>query len=312
MNKNDKIYIAGHNGMVGSSVKRIFEKENYNNLIFEDRKFLDLRDFKSVKSFIDSQKPDYVIIAAAKVGGILANSNYPVEFLCDNLEIQNNLIKASFMQNSVKKICFLGSSCIYPKESIQPIKEEYLLSGKLEETNEAYALAKITGIKLLNYYKKQYGKNSISIMPCNLYGVKDSFDLKNSHVLSALVKKFVDAKNNKSDKVEVWGTGTPLREFMYVDDLASAVVFFMEKLEHEDLLNVGTGLEITIKDLANMIKKIVNFKGDIYFNTDKPDGMKRKLMDVSRMKKLGFTPKISLFEGIKKTVDYYNSLNVKK
>lgn len=304
MQKSDTIYIAGHLGMVGSAIKKELEREGYCNLLYKSRTELNLENEFETGRFISENKPDYVIIAAAKVGGILANKNNKVEFFLKNINIQNNLIKHSF-ENGVKKICFLGSSCIYPKGVANPIKEEYLLSGKLEETNEAYAIAKIAGIRLLDYYREEYGKSSISIMPCNLYGYNDNFDLESSHVLPALIRKFVEAKESGAKDVVVWGSGEPLREFMFVDDLARAVLFLMKADLDIPLINVGSDSEISIKKLAEIIKKKVGFAGEVIFDKSKPDGIFRKLMDSSKIKELGFKTSTSLEEGIEKTISYY-------
>lgn len=305
--KHAKIYVAGHNGMVGSAIVRRLKEQGYQNLILRDRKELDLMNSSEVKSFFKNHTPDYVFLAAAKVGGIQANIASPVEFYLDNITIQNNIITQSYLKG-VKKIVFLGSSCIYPKESIQPMKEEYLLTGKLEPTNEGYALAKISGIKLLEYYYKQYGFNSISLMPCNLYGTNDSFHPQHAHVLSSLVRKFVDAVDNKDKEVEIWGTGVAMREFMHVDDMADAALYFCENYDDPNFINIGWGDDVSIRDLANLIQQQVGFDGNIVWDVSKPNGMLRKCMEVSRMKQAGFTPKISLSEGIAKTIQEYKNL----
>lgn len=297
MDKNSKIYIAGHRGMVGSGILRKLEREGYSNIIYRTSKDLDLRSQTQVEQFFAEEKPDYVVLAAAKVGGILANNTYRAEFLYDNLMIQNNVIHQSYVQG-VKKLMFLGSSCIYPKMAPQPLKEEYLLTGLLEPTNEPYAIAKISGIKMCEAYRDQYGCNFISAMPTNLYGENDNYDLKNSHVLPALMRKFVEAKQEGKPHVEIWGTGSPLREFLNVDDLADACYFLLLNYDEKEFVNVGTGEDISIKDLALLIKRLVGYEGELKFDTSKPDGTPRKLMDVSRIKNMGWEPKISLEEGI--------------
>ena len=304
MNLNSKIYIAGHNGMVGSAIFRKLKELGYNNLIFKDSKALDLRNQKSVNDFFMREKPDNVFLAAAKVGGILANSKYKAEFIYDNLMIQNNVINASF-RHKVKKLLFLGSSCIYPKMAKQPIKEEYLLSGHLEPTNEPYAIAKIAGLKLCQYYKEQYGCNFISLMPTNLYGINDNFNLYNSHVLPALIRKFHEAKVSKKHVVQLWGSGEPYREFLYVDDLADACVFLMKKYNGSNPINVGSGDDLSILDLARKVKQVIGFSGKINWDLSKPDGTPRKLLDVSLINKLGWSAKTPLEDGIKKTYNWY-------
>ncbi len=299
MNKDALIYIAGHNGMVGSAIYRKLQREGYTNFVLRSSKELDLRDTAAVASFFETHKPEYVFLAAAKVGGIHANNIYRAEFLYDNLMIQNNVIHQSYL-NGVKKLLFLGSSCIYPKLADQPLKEEYLLSGFLESTNEPYAIAKITGIKMIENYADQYGCNYTSVMPTNLYGPNDNYDLQNSHVLPALLRKFHEAKVSGAASVVVWGTGTPLREFLHVDDLAEACYFVMQSYDSPQFLNVGSGSEISIKDLALTIKDVVGFEGELVFDTSKPDGTPRKLMDSSRLKTLGWEPKIGLKEGIER------------
>ena len=304
MKLSAKIYVAGHNGMVGSAICRELEKKGYNNLIFRSSKELDLRNQQSVKIFFEKQSPEYVFLSAAKVGGILANSTYKADFIYDNLMIQNNVINSSF-NSGVKKLLFLGSSCIYPKMSEQPIKEDYLLSGYLEPSNEPYAIAKIAGLKLCQYYKEQYGCDFISLMPTNLYGINDNFDLNNSHVLPALIRKFHEAKIDKKPFVELWGSGTPMREFLYVDDLAEASVFLMKNYSDSSLINVGTGKDLSILDLATKIKDIIGFSGEIKWDTSKPDGTPKKLLDVSKINNLGWRAKTSLSEGIKRTYSWY-------
>ncbi len=298
MEKNAKIYVAGHRGMVGSAIVRRLKSEGYTNLVYKTSAELDLRNQTDVETFFDIEQPDYVFLAAAKVGGIQANNCYRAEFLYDNLMISTNIIHAAHM-NNVKKLLFLGSSCIYPKLAPQPLKEEYLLSGYLEPTNEPYAIAKIAGIKMCETYFDQYGDNFISAMPTNLYGPNDNYDLNNSHVLPALIKKFHQAKINHLPKVEIWGTGSPLREFLHVDDLAEACLFLMNNYNDKQFINLGSGKEISIKDLALLIKKIVGYEGELTFNTEKPDGTPRKLMDVSKLANAGWSYKIELEEGIK-------------
>ena len=297
INRSDKIYIAGHRGMVGSAILRKFEKEGFKNIIVRTREELDLKDQRAVGELFTEEKPDHVILAAAKVGGIHANNVYRAEFLHDNLAIQLNVIHQSYL-SGVKKLLFLGSSCIYPKLAPQPLKEDYLLTGKLETTNEPYAIAKIAGIKMCEAYRSQYGCDFISAMPTNLYGPNDNYDLNNSHVLPALIRKFHEAKSDRKPVVEIWGTGTPRREFLHVDDLADACFFLMEKYSEAELVNIGTGEDVTIKDLALMIKEIVGYEGDLQFNTSKPDGTPRKLLDVSKLENLGFKYSIGLKEGI--------------
>lgn len=301
MDKNLKIYIAGHRGLVGSAIKREFERQGYTNLLYRTHKELDLLDTKEVTEFFETEKPDWVILSAAKVGGIKGNDTFPVEFFNENMKIQLNVIENSF-RNNVKKLCFLGSSCIYPKNAPQPMKEEHLLSSTLEKTNEMYALAKISGLKLCSAYNREYGTNYISVMPCNLYGLNDNYDKENAHVLPMLVRRFHEAKEQNLPQVSVWGTGTPSREFMFADDLAKGVVYLMENKDaHEigELINIGTGKEVTILELANMIKKVVGYEGEIVFDTTKPDGTMRKLMDVSRINSLGWKAETKLEDGIK-------------
>ena len=298
MNKSDKIYVAGHNGMVGSAIVRKLKSNGFTNLLVRTSKELDLTNQQAVNSFFETEKPDYVFLAAAKVGGIHANNVYRADFLYQNLMIEANVIHAAYL-NKVTKLLFLGSSCIYPKMAPQPLKEEYLLTGFLEATNEPYAIAKIAGIKLCESYRRQYNCNFISAMPTNLYGPNDNYDLNNSHVLPALIRKFHTAKVENQPQVEIWGTGTPLREFLHVDDLAAACLFLMENYNEELFLNVGSGTDISIKDLALLVKKTVGYEGDLVFNTSKPDGTPRKLMDVSRINQLGWKHNISLEDGIK-------------
>tara|TARA_B100001287_G_scaffold42180_1_gene31294 strand:- start:52001 stop:52933 length:933 start_codon:yes stop_codon:yes gene_type:complete len=304
MFKSSKIYVAGHNGMVGSAICRKLNSLGHYNLILKSSKELDLRDQKSVANFFSNEQPEYVFLSAAKVGGILANFTYKADFIYDNLQIQNNIIHHAY-KTRVKKLLFLGSSCIYPRMSPQPIKEDYLLTGSLESTNEPYAIAKIAGLKLCQFYKEQYGCNFISIMPTNLYGINDNFDLNSSHVLPAMIRKFHEAKINKKPFVELWGSGKPMREFLYVDDLAEACVFLMNNYNDSSLINVGTGKDLSILDLASKVKEIVNFSGNIIWDKSKPDGTSKKLLDVSKINSLGWKSKINLVEGIKRTYDWY-------
>ena len=304
MEKDAKIYVAGHRGLVGSAIMRKLKKEGYNNLVYRTSSELDLRRQEKVEKFFKEEKPEYVILAAAKVGGIQANDTYSAEFLYDNLMIETNVIDAAY-QNDVKKLLFLGSSCIYPKFADQPMKEDYLLSGKLESTNEGYAVAKITGIKLCEHYNKQYDTNFISAMPTNLYGPNDNFDLETSHVLPALIRKFHEAKVNDEDEVVIWGTGKPRREFLHVDDLADALLFLMNNYNGNQFVNVGVGKDISILELAELIKDIVGFEGEIVNDLSKPDGTPRKLMDVTRLNDLGWEAQISLEEGIKDTYQWF-------
>ena len=299
-----RVFIAGSNGMVGSSIVRKLKNNLNYELVLRNRKELDLLSQSVVNEFFEKENIDIVILAAARVGGIKANIDHPGKFLYENLQIQNNVIHASYLYN-VKKMIFLGSSCIYPKNSQQPMKEEYLLTGKLEPTNEGYALAKIAGLKLCEFYKKEYSFNSLSIMPCNLYGPNDSFDLAHSHVLSALVKRFCDAVVSNLNEVVLWGTGEARREFMHVDDLSDAVVFFMEGHTEEEMLNIGSGVDLSIKELAEIIANKVGYKGEITWDISKADGMMKKCLDVSKMKSLGFTPKISLNSGIEQMIEIY-------
>ncbi|HMC98029.1 MAG TPA: GDP-L-fucose synthase [Flavobacteriales bacterium] len=297
MNKQDKIYIAGHRGMVGSAIVRKLENEGFSNIVTRGSKDLDLKEQGAVREFFKQEKPAYVVLAAAKVGGIHANNVYRAQFLYENLMIQNNVIHNAY-ENGVKKLLFLGSSCIYPKLAPQPLKEESLLTGLLEQTNEPYAIAKIAGIKMAESYRRQYGVDFISAMPTNLYGPNDNYDLNNSHVLPALIRKFHTAKVTNAPSVEVWGSGSPRREFLHVDDLADACFFLMENYDDELFVNIGTGEDLTIKELAGMIKDIVGFTGELKWNTEKPDGTPRKLMDVSRLHNLGCKHRIELREGI--------------
>lgn len=304
MNKNGKIYIAGHNGMVGSAIYRKLLAEGYSNFVFRDINELDLRNQQQVGDFFKSEKPEYVILAAAKVGGINANNSFKADFIYDNLMIEANIIQASFA-NKVQKLLFLGSSCIYPKLAPQPIKEEYLLTGLLEPTNDAYAIAKIAGIQLCKAYREQHGCNYISVMPTNLYGPNDNFDLQHSHVMPAIIRKMVDAKLNNKPSVEIWGSGNPLREFLYVEDLADACYFLLLNYNEPDIVNIGTGEDISIRNLALLIKDIVGYNGSLTFNTQMPDGTPRKLLDVSKLHGLGWKHKTSLRDGITSVVENY-------
>lgn len=304
MEKTSKIFVAGHRGLVGSAIARALEAAGYTNVIKKTRSELDLLDQKAVADFFAAEKPAYVFDAAAKVGGILANKEHPAEFIHQNLVIQNNIIHNAYL-SGVKKLVFLGSSCIYPKLSPQPIKEEYLLTGPLEPTNDAYAIAKIAGIMMCQSYNKQYGTNFISLMPTNLYGPNDNFDLESSHVLPALIRKFHEAKENGTPNVTLWGTGSPMREFLHVDDLADAAVFLMNNYDGSEIVNVGTGEDVTIKELAELIRDTVGYKGELLWDTDKPDGTPRKLLDVSRLHKLGWRHRLELQRGIKDTFQWY-------
>ena len=304
VSKNTKIYIAGHRGMVGSSIWRALKSKGYTNLIGKTSAELDLRNQEDVLDFYNQEKPEVVIDAAAKVGGILANNEYPYPFLMENMQIQNNLINTA-LQSGVEKFIFLGSSCIYPKFASQPLKEEYLLTDSLEPTNEWYALAKITGVKACQAIKKQYNKDYVSLMPTNLYGIKDNFDLETSHVLPAMLRKFHEAKDNNNAPVTLWGSGTPMREFLFVDDMAEAVVYTLENELPEHLYNVGSGKDITIKELAETIQKVTGHQGEIIWDSKKPDGTPRKLMDVSKMKKLGWSYSTELEDGIQKTYQWF-------
>lgn len=298
MNKQDKIYVAGHRGLVGSAIVKNLQEKGYKNIVERTHSELDLINQNSVNKFFEEEKPEYVFLAAAKVGGIHANNVYPADFIYDNLMIQNNVIKAAH-DNKVKKLLFLGSTCIYPKMAPQPIKEEYLLSGYLESTNEAYAVAKIAGLEMCKFFKRQYGDNFISCMPTNLYGPNDNFDLNNSHVMPALIRKFHEAKEMNLPEVKVWGTGKPLREFLYVEDMADACVFLMESYDGEEHVNIGTGEEISIMELAELIKRTVGYEGELIFDTSKPDGTPRKLTDVSKLHSLGWKHRVELEEGVK-------------
>lgn len=304
LKKDEKIYVAGHRGLVGSAIVRKLQENGYTNLIFRSSNDLDLRDKFQVDQFFEEEKPEYVFLAAAKVGGIVANNNYPADFIRDNLLIQTNVIDASY-RYSAKKLLFLGSTCIYPKFAPQPMKEESLLTGVLEPTNEPYAIAKIAGIKMCESYNRQYGTNFISVMPTNLYGPNDNFDLETSHVLPALIRKFHEAKVNKVQSVEVWGTGKPRREFLYSDDLADAVIYLMNHYNGNQFVNIGVGKDISIKELAEKIKTVVGFENDIIFNSDKPDGTPRKLVDVTKINELGWQASTSLDDGLIKAYDWF-------
>jgi GDP-L-fucose synthase len=304
MDKNAKIFVAGHRGLVGSAITQTLRETGYNNLLLRSSKELDLRHQKSVTDFFAAEKPEYVFLAAAKVGGILANSSRPAEFIYDNLMMEANIINAAY-QVGVKKLLFLGSTCIYPKNAPQPLKEEYLLTGELEPTNQAYAIAKIAGIEMCRSYNQQFGTDFISVMPTNLYGPDDNFDLESSHVLPALIRKFHEAKLNKASHVIVWGTGAPIREFLYVGDLAEACLFLMENYTGSEIVNIGTGRGITIKDLALLVQKVVGHTGEIIFDADKPDGTPVKVTATDRINALGWVPKVSLEEGLAQTYQWF-------
>ena len=306
MKKESLIYVAGHKGLVGSAITRQLKKENYSNLVYRTHSELELTDQKKVNEFFESEKPEYVFLAAAKVGGILSNKTYPAQFIYSNLQIQTSIIQACY-EHKVKKLLFLGSSCIYPKFAPQPIPEDSLLSGKLEPTNQAYAIAKIAGIIMCQSYNQEYNTNFISVMPTNLYGPNDHYDLYNSHVLPALIRKIHEAKINNSKFVEIWGTGSVKREFLYVDDLAIACVFLMNNYNDNEIVNIGTGEDVSIKELAFIVKDVIGFEGDFHFDASKPDGTPRKLLNVSKINKLGWVAKIDLRTGIKKTYEDYIS-----
>jgi GDP-L-fucose synthase len=308
MNKGDKIYISGHNGMVGSAILRKLQDQGYYNLIYKNSTELDLRNQNCVDNFFKSEKPEYVILAAAKVGGILANNSYRAEFIYDNLMIEANVIHSSYL-NGVKKLLFLGSSCIYPKESIQPINENSLLSGYLEYTNQPYAIAKICGIEMCDSYRAQYNCNFISAMPTNLYGPNDNYDLSTSHVLPALMRKFIEAKRNNSSVVEIWGTGKPKREFLHVDDMAEACIFLMLNYNEKGIVNIGTGEDISIYDLSVLIKNLIGFNGKLEFDKQKPDGTLKKLLDVNKINNLGWKYKIDLLSGLKMVYHQIKDIN---
>lgn len=304
MEIKSKIYVAGHNGMVGSAIVRCLESNGYSNLILKSHNELDLTDQVATDKFFEEQKPEYVFLAAAKVGGIHANNSYPADFIMENMLIGCNVIRSSY-RNKVKKLLYLGSSCIYPKTCPQPIKEEYLLTGSLEPTNEAYALSKISGIKMCQSYNKQYGTNYICAMPASLYGIKDTFDAYNSHVIPSMIIKIHKAKVENTPAVDLWGTGTPLREFLYVDDLADACFYLMQTYEGNDFINIGSGNEISIHDLAVTIKKVIGYGGDIVFDTSKPDGTPRRVLNNSKIIETGWKPKINIEEGIRREYQYY-------
>ena len=304
MQPTDKIYVAGHRGMVGSAIVRKLQKEGFSNIVARASTELDLKDQLAVRAFFETERPDYVFLAAAKVGGIMANNTYRAEFLYDNLMIQSNVIDSSW-RNGVKKLMFLGSSCIYPKMAPQPLKEEYLLTGPLEPTNEPYAIAKITGIEMCDAYRSQYGCNYISVMPTNLYGPNDNYDLNNSHVLPALIRRFHEAKLNGASEVVLWGTGTPRREFLHADDVADACLFLMQRYNEPGLVNVGVGEDLEIRELAALIRRIVGFAGEIRFDSNKPDGTPRKIMDVSKLHALGWKASIGLEDGISRVYEEY-------
>ena len=306
MKKNAKIYIAGHHGMVGSAIHRRLQKEGYRNFALKGHSQLDLRDPYSVRKFFEAERPEYVFLAAAKVGGIHANNTLGAEFIHDNLLIQTNLIHQAFVSN-VKKLLFLGSSCIYPKYAPQPIKEEALMTGELETTNEPYAIAKIAGIRMCQAYRRQYGSNFISLMPTNLYGPNDNYHRMNSHVLPALIRKFYEAKTQGQETVEIWGSGAPRREFLHVDDLADACLFLMDGYDCDEIINVGTGIDLSIKDLALLIKDCIGYEGDLFFNSDYPDGTPRKLLDTTKINDLGWVAKKELADGVSEV--YYEYAN---
>lgn len=307
MDKNAKIYVAGHLGMVGSAIFRNLQNRGYTNFVLRTHKELDLTSQSAVGNFFEVEKPEYVFLAAAKVGGIVANSTYPAQFYYENIMIQNNVIHNAYL-HGVKKLMFLGSSCIYPKLAAQPMREDALLTGLLEPTNEAYAIAKISGIKMCDYYRAQYGCNFVSVMPTNLYGPGDNYDLQNSHVLPALIRKFHEAKNSSAQEVVLWGTGSPLREFLHADDMADATVFCMLNYSDYGQVNVGSQIEMTIKELAGMVQKVVGFAGKITWDASKPDGTARKLMDSSKLYNMGWKPKISLESGIKSVYEEFKQI----
>jgi len=307
MEKNSRIYVAGHTGMVGSAIVRCLKRNGYENIITRTHKELDLTNQAETEKFFNEEKPEYVFLAAAKVGGIYANDTYPADFIMENMLIECNVIRSAF-QNKVKKLMFLGSACIYPKLCPQPIKEEYLLTGPLEPTNEAYALAKISGIKMCQAYNKQYGTRYISVMPANLYGITDRFDAYNSHVIPSMMVKFHKAKIENLPYVELWGTGKPLREFLYVDDMAEACLYLMQNYESSELINIGSGKEISIRELAEIIKDVVGYKVEIIFDTSKPDGTPRRVLDNSKIMATGWRPKVDIREGIQKEYEYYLSM----
>ncbi|AGC68552.1 NAD-dependent epimerase/dehydratase [Thermoclostridium stercorarium subsp. stercorarium DSM 8532] len=311
MEKDSRIYVAGHTGMVGSAIVRCLERNGYHNIIKRTHKELDLTDQAECEKFFRQEKPEYVFLAAAKVGGIHANNTYPADFITENLLIECNVIQSAF-KNNVKKLMFLGSSCIYPKLCPQPIKEEYLLTGPLEPTNEAYAIAKIAGIKMCQSYNKQYGTRYISVMPANLYGINDRFDENNSHVIPAMIIKFHKAKTEKLPFVELWGTGKPLREFLYVDDMAEACIYLMQHYDGSDPVNIGSGQEISIRELAEIIRDVVGYTGEVVFDATKPDGTPRRILDNSKITAMGWKPKTDIREGIKMEYEYYLNMIQKK
>ncbi len=304
MNKNSKIFIAGHKGLVGSAILRLLQKENYENIITRTKEELDLRNFVKVEKFFKKERPDYVFLAAAKVAGIKANNQYPAEFLLENLRIQNNVIEQSYL-TKVKKLIFLGSNCVYPRSSSQPMKEEYLFTGWPEPTNEGYAIAKLAGLRLVQYYGKEYGMKSLNVMPCSLFGPNDSFDPEKSHVITAMVKKFIDAKENKEKRVTFWGTGTVKREYLHVDDLARALLFLLDNYDSTEVINIGSGMEITIKQLSHKIATLADFKGKILWDTTKPDGVRRKCLDITKLKSLGFSTMIPFETGLLQVINNY-------
>ncbi len=309
MNKSDKIYVAGHRGLVGSAIVRNLEEKGYTNVIGRTHRELDLTSQQAVREFFETERPDVVVLAAAKVGGINANNTAPAEFAYENMQIQCNVIQCSHVYH-VRKLLFLGSTCIYPRMAPQPIPEDALLTGPLEETNEAYAIAKISGLEMCKFYKRQYGDDFISCMPTNLYGPYDNYDLSGSHVMPAMIRKFHDAKMNNVPSVELWGTGTPLREFLYVDDMADACVFLLEHYDGEQHVNIGTGKEVTIRELAETVRNVVGYQGEIVWNPDMPDGTPRKLTDVTKLHNLGWTHKVELEEGVQLAYDWFRE-NVK-
>lgn len=308
MQKDSKIFVAGHRGLVGSAILRLLKEQNFTNLVVRTHAEVDLSDQPAVQAFFERERPEYVFLAAAKVGGILANNSYPAEFIYQNLAVQSNVIHQSY-RTGVNRLCFLGSSCIYPKLAPQPMKEEYLLTGTLEPTNQPYAIAKIAGIEMIRSYNRQYGTKYFSVMPTNLYGPNDNFDLQNSHVLPALIRKFVEAKKSGAASVTLWGSGKPKREFLYVDDMADACIFLMNSYEGNDFVNIGVGQDISILELAELIKADVGFTGTLQFDASKPDGTPRKLLDVSKIHALGWTAKTTLKEGLKKTIQWYINSN---
>ena len=304
MEKTDKIYIAGHTGLVGSALTWNLQAQGYKNLVYRDISEMDLTRQDAVEKFFESEKPDHVFLAAAKVGGIHANNTQPAEFIYSNLQIQNNIIHNAY-KAGVKKLCFLGSSCIYPRLAPQPLKEDYLLDGKLEPTNEPYAIAKIAGIKMCQSYNRQYGTHYISVMPTNLFGINDNFDLQSSHVLPALIRKFIEAKRSGAPSATVWGTGTPRREFLFVDDMADACIYLMNRYDGNEFVNIGIGKDLTILEAATIIKEEVGFKGSLVFDTSEPDGTPQKLLDVSKLNSLGWKAKTSFRDGIRRTIEWY-------